>query len=49
MNEDICLTCSCSSDGQLSMSAVHGVSGLESDNPGPAKFVEVKAEFCWGI
>jgi len=42
MDEDIGLVGSCSADRQLSVSAMHGVSGLESNNLGPAELVEVK-------
>jgi hypothetical protein len=49
VDKDICLTGTSCADSQLSVSSVHGVSGLESDDLGPAEFVEVKTEFCGGI
>lgn len=49
VDEDICLTGSSRADSQLSVSSVHGVSGLESDDLGPAEFVEVQTEFRGGI
>jgi hypothetical protein len=44
MYEDICLTIACGTDCKLSMGAMHWVSGLESNDPGPAKLVEVKTQ-----
>jgi hypothetical protein len=46
VNEDVGLARTGSADGQLTMSAVHGVSGLESDDLGPAKLVEVQTDLC---
>jgi hypothetical protein len=46
VDEDVGLARTGSADGQLTMSAVHGVSGLESDDLGPAKFVEVQTDLC---
>jgi hypothetical protein len=43
MNENICLTITRGPDCELSMSAMHRVSGLESHNPGPAKLVKMKS------
>lgn len=36
-------------DGQLTMSTVHGVTGLESDDAGPAQLVEVNAKLSGGV
>ena len=36
-------------DGQLTVSTVHGVSGLEGDNPGPAELVKMNAELRGGV
>jgi hypothetical protein len=49
VDEDVGLAGTGSADGQLTVSTVHGVSGLEGDDLGPAKLVEVKAEFGWGV
>jgi hypothetical protein len=38
-----------SADGQLSVSTMHGVSGLESDDSGPAELVEVEAHLRRGV
>lgn len=38
-----------SSDGQLSMGAVHWVSGLKGDHAVPAQLIEVKSELGWGV
>lgn len=49
VDEDICLTLTCRTNGQLAMSAMHGVSGLESDDFAPREFLEVCTEFSWGV
>ena len=41
VNEDVGSSLSSSSDGEFSVGSVHWVSGLESDNSPPRKFVEV--------
>jgi hypothetical protein len=38
-----------SNDGQLTVSAVHGVTGLESDNLGPAELLEVGADLSRSV
>jgi hypothetical protein len=45
VNQDIGLAGASSANGQLTVSTVHGVTGLESDNAGPAQLVEVNTEF----
>ena len=49
MDQDVGLTGAGSADGELAVSAVHGVTGLESDDLGPAKLVEVQTELCGGV
>lgn len=49
MNEDIGLARTSSANRQLTMSAVHWVAGLESNDAGPAQFVEVKAELSRSV
>lgn len=49
VDEDVGLTGTGSTDGELTVSAVHGVTGLECDDLGPAKLVEVKTELCGGV
>jgi hypothetical protein len=44
VDEDVGLAGAGSADGQLTVSAVHGVAGLEGDDLGPAKLVEVRAQ-----
>ena len=44
MDQDVGLLGACSTDGQLAVSAVHGVAGLERDDALPAELVEVGAE-----
>jgi hypothetical protein len=46
VDEDVGLARAGSADSQFTVSAVHGVSGLESDNSGPAKLVEVQTDLC---
>ena len=46
VDKDIGLARTSSADSQLTVSAVHGVSGLESDNSGPAKLVKVQTNLC---
>lgn len=48
VDQDIGLAGTGGANGQFTVSTVHGVSGLESDNSGPAEFVEVCAELRWG-
>ncbi len=38
-----------SSNSQLSVSAVHWVSGLEGNDTVPSKLLEVESQLCWGI
>lgn len=45
VDQDIGLAGTSSANGQLTVSTVHGVTGLESDNAGPAQLVEVNTEF----
>jgi hypothetical protein len=49
MDENVSLTGTSSTNSEFSVSAMHRISGLESNNSGPAKLVEVKSQFCWGI
>lgn len=49
VDEDVGLAIAGSADGQLTVSAVHGVPGLESDNSGPAELVKVKTELSGGV
>jgi len=49
VDEDVGLSGAGSNDGKLTVSAVHGVTGLESDNLGPAKLLEVKTELGRGV
>lgn len=49
VNQDVGLTGASSADSELSVSTVHGVSGLEGHNLGPAQLVEVQAEFCRSV
>jgi hypothetical protein len=44
MDEDVRLTVTCGTDCKLSMGAMHWISRLESNDPGPAKLVEVKTQ-----
>jgi hypothetical protein len=46
VDENVGLARTSSTDGQLTVSAVHGVSSLESDDLGPAEFVEVETDLC---
>jgi hypothetical protein len=49
VNEDVGSSLSSSSDSELSVSSVHGVSGLESDNSPPRELVEVGSELSGGV
>ena len=49
VDEYICLSLACSSDSELSMSAVHRVTSLESDNFPPCELLEMCAQFRWGV
>lgn len=49
VNQDIGLAGTSRADSQLTVSTVHGVTGLESDDAGPAQFVEVDAQLCGGV
>jgi len=49
MDQDIGLARAGRADGQLTVSTVHGVTGLESDNAGPAQLVEVDAQFSGSV
>lgn len=44
VDQDICLARASRADGQLTVSTVHGVTGLEGDDAGPAQLVEVDAQ-----
>lgn len=48
VDQDVGSSLSSSSDGQLSVGSVHGVSGLESDDFSPCDFVEVGSELGRG-
>lgn len=49
VDEDVGLLGAGRTDGQLTVSSVHRVSGLESDNSGPAELVEVDTELCGSV
>ena len=49
VDQDVGLVGAGGTDGQLTVSSVHGVSGLESDNSGPAELVEVDTELCGSV
>lgn len=49
VDEDVGLSAAGSADSQLTVSAVHGVTGLESDDTGPAELVEVQAQLSGGV
>ena len=49
VNEYICMSLASSSNGELSMGSVHRVTSLESDNFPPCEFLEMCAQFRWGI
>lgn len=49
VDEDVGLSGASSDDSQLTVSAVHGVTGLESDNLGPAELLEVGADLCRSV
>jgi hypothetical protein len=44
VDKHVCLSCASGADCKLPVGAMHGVSGLESDDAGPAQLVEVKAK-----
>jgi hypothetical protein len=49
VDQDIGLAGASRADGQLTVSTVHGVTGLESDDAGPAQLVEVDAQLSGGV
>lgn len=49
MDEDVRLSISSGSDGQLPMSSMHRVSSLESDHTSPRELVEVRSEFSGSV
>ena len=49
VNKDVGSSLSSSSDSELSVGSVHGVSGLESDNLSPCNLVEVGSELRGGV
>ena len=49
VDQDIGLARAGRADGQFTVSTVHGVTGLESDNAGPAQLVEVNAQFSGSV
>lgn len=49
VDQDIGLARASRADGQLTVSTVHGVAGLESDDAGPAQLVEVDAQLSGGV
>jgi hypothetical protein len=44
VDQDVSLARAGRADGKLTVSTVHGVTGLESDDTGPAQLVEVDAQ-----
>lgn len=49
MDEDVSLSRTGCTDGQFSVRSMHGITGLESYDAGPAKFLEMYAQFGWRI
>ena len=49
VDEDVGLALTGGEDGEFTMSAVHGVASLESDDFAPGNFVEVCTEFGRGV
>lgn len=49
VDQDIGLAGAGRANSQFTVSTVHGVTGLESDNAGPAQFVEVNAQFSGSV
>jgi hypothetical protein len=49
VNEQVSLALTGSTDSQLTMGTMHGVTGLESNNAGPLKLLEVSTKFSRGI
>jgi len=49
VDEDICVSLASSSNGELSMSSVHRVTSLESDDFPPCELLEMCAQFRWGV
>lgn len=49
VDEDVGLAVASSANSKLTVSAMHWVSGLESDNLGPAKLVKVLTDLSWGV
>jgi hypothetical protein len=49
VDQDVGLTVTGSADSQLSVSTVHGVTGLESDDLGPSELLEVSAKLGGGV
>ena len=49
VDQDVGLTVTRSPDSQLSVGAVHGISGLEGDNLGPPKLLKVSSELGGGV
>jgi hypothetical protein len=45
VNENVGVLLTSGTDGELSVSSVHGVTSLESDDTGPRELVEVGSEF----
>ena len=49
VNEDVCLPLTGGADGEFSVSAVHGVAGLECDDLAPGDLLEVCAKLGGGV
>jgi hypothetical protein len=49
VDQDIGLASASSTNGQLTVSSVHGVSSLESNNSVPAELVEVNTQLRGGV
>ena len=49
MDQDISLAGTCCSHCQFSMGAMHGISGLESNNASPAELLEMRSKLCGSI
>jgi hypothetical protein len=49
VDQDVGLARASRADGQFTVSTVHGVTSLESDDAGPAQLVEVNAELSGGV
>ena len=49
VDENVRLAGACCPDGQFAVRSVHRISGLESNNTGPAKFLKMNAQLRRGV